>query len=29
MLEVVPDVGQDFRLVPEMPLLPRGSDLTS
>jgi hypothetical protein len=29
MLEGVPDVGQDFHLVPKMPLLPRGSDVTS
>jgi hypothetical protein len=29
MLEGVPDVRQDFHLVPEMPLLPRGSDVTS
>jgi hypothetical protein len=28
VLEGVPDVGQDFHLVPKMPLLPRGSNLT-
>jgi hypothetical protein len=29
VLEGVPDVGQDFHLVPKLPLLPRGPDLTS
>jgi hypothetical protein len=29
MLVGVPDVGQDFHIVPERLLLPRGSDLTS